>query len=252
VSGLQDLETARSKLLGADISDEDVVGESEYRALVADIMTAIADIHDREAEESSAESAPVTLPGAAQGQGTVQARTPATVAAGTYVTFPNPMAKNPMGPQGAFPITSRYGNPRGHRRHYGVDVGVAPGTALYASLAGSVTAGNMGGYGCYIDIDQGDGWVARYAHLLGPGQLDDYPEGGTLVATGDTVTRGQLIGRSGGTKSTREKPNPCAGNSRGPHLHFELRYQGATVTPEDVLVALGEITPAEWNRMWGS
>jgi len=66
-----------------------------------------------------------------------------------------------------------------------------------------------GGYGNYIDINHGNGWVTRYAHLS---QFK--------VNSGDYVQQGQLIGIMGST-----------GRSTGPHLHFEIRYNGTPLNP---------------------
>jgi murein DD-endopeptidase MepM/ murein hydrolase activator NlpD len=119
-------------------------------------------------------------------------------------------------------IGSRFG-PRLHpilgfvRMHHGVDVGARTGTPVRAAGPGKVIrAGNAGAYGNLVAIDHGDGSETRYAHLSK-----------TLVETGATVRRGEVIGEVGNT-----------GLSTGPHLHFELRVDGSPVDPAPWLPAL--------------
>ena len=58
-------------------------------------------------------------------------------------------------------------------------------------------------------IDHGDGYSSLYAHMSA-----------RYVSAGDSVSKGQMIGRVGST-----------GNSTGPHLHFEIRYYGEKKDP---------------------
>ena len=114
-------------------------------------------------------------------------------------------------------ITSGYGmrqdphtKSRKLKKHSGIDYGVKKGTPVYASADGKVThTGKDKDYGNYVIITHGDK-STLYAHLS---RID--------VRPGQTVTQGQRIGLSGG------KPGDTgAGNSTGPHLHFELRDNG--------------------------
>ncbi|AKM84519.1 MAG: peptidase M23 family protein [candidate division Kazan bacterium GW2011_GWA1_50_15] len=94
--------------------------------------------------------------------------------------------------------------------HKALDLNRLNGWGIYASAAGIVrTYSVRGGYGNYIDINHGNGWVTRYAHLS---QFK--------VNSGDYVQQGQLIGIMGST-----------GRSTGPHLHFEIRYNGTPLNP---------------------
>ncbi|MFP1627956.1 peptidoglycan DD-metalloendopeptidase family protein [Streptomyces sp. 5K101] len=86
--------------------------------------------------------------------------------------------------------------------HTGVDFPVPTGTAVKAVAPGTVvSAGWAGAYGYEIVVRHRDGRYSQYAHLSA-----------LTVRTGQKVTAGQRIARSGST-----------GNSTGPHLHFEIR-----------------------------
>lgn len=99
--------------------------------------------------------------------------------------------------------------------HLGIDLAAASGAPIYATDNGLVVyAGSIGGgYGLMIMIDHGNGYHTLYAHLSK-----------ISVYCGQSVNKGNLIGLSGST-----------GNSTGPHLHFEVRYQGGFVNPWYVL-----------------
>lgn len=104
-------------------------------------------------------------------------------------------------------VSSGFG-PRWGRLHAGVDISVGVGTPVGATKAGTVTfAGTAGGYGYAVYIEHDGGVVSRYGHLSK-----------IQAARGQSVKAGQQIGLSGGAKGA-----PGAGNSRGPHLHFEIR-----------------------------
>ena len=106
-------------------------------------------------------------------------------------------------------LTSGFGY-RWGRMHEGIDVAVAEGTPLLAAASGTVImAGYNGGYGNYTCIDHGSGLSTCYGH-----------QSGFAVTAGSSVTQGQVIGYSGNT-----------GSSTGPHLHFEVRINGAAVDP---------------------
>lgn len=113
-------------------------------------------------------------------------------------------------------MTGRYGEDRGNRRHAGVDYAVPVGTGVKAAAAGTiVTVGQLPGYGNVVIVDHGGGTTTRYAHLS---QM--------LVANGQSVGQGEVIGMSGGARGA-----PGAGNSQGPHLHYEVRQGGRAVDP---------------------
>jgi murein DD-endopeptidase MepM/ murein hydrolase activator NlpD len=74
-------------------------------------------------------------------------------------------------------------------------------------------ASARGGYGAAVEIDHGAGLTTLYAHASE-----------VLVRAGDTVEPGQAIARVGHT-----------GRATGPHLHFEVRLDGAPVDPARAL-----------------
>lgn len=104
-------------------------------------------------------------------------------------------------------ITSRFGYRTDPftgktKYHNAIDIGTPSGTALRAANSGTVVAVSYeysGGY--YIAIDHGGGFSTRYFHLSAQ-----------YVSVGQTVARGELIGRTGSSGAA----------VTGPHLHFEL------------------------------
>lgn len=101
--------------------------------------------------------------------------------------------------------------------HLALDIGAALGEPISASDSGVIVfAGwSTGGYGNAVAIDHGNGYQTLYAHL-----------NSVSVRCGQSVSQGQNIGYGGST-----------GNSTGPHLHFEIRFQGGFVSPWYVLPA---------------
>jgi murein DD-endopeptidase MepM/ murein hydrolase activator NlpD len=95
--------------------------------------------------------------------------------------------------------------------HRAVDVANAIGAAILASDGGyvSFTGWTDVGYGYLVVLDHANGYRTYYAHL------NDY-----FVVEGQAVEAGQVIGEMGST-----------GNSTGPHLHFEVRYNGYPTNP---------------------
>jgi murein DD-endopeptidase MepM/ murein hydrolase activator NlpD len=106
-------------------------------------------------------------------------------------------------------ITSGFG-PRWGRMHQGLDIAAPTGRPITAAKSGTViVAGWSGGYGQLVVIDHGGGLATAYAH-----------QSRIAVKTGDPVTQGGLVGFVGST-----------GHSTGPHLHFEVRVNGAAQDP---------------------
>ncbi len=118
-------------------------------------------------------------------------------------------------------ITSGYGcrmDPFGHsgeKFHTGLDIGVPFGTPVHTTNDGVVTYAAWDTHGCgnKIQIDHGGEIATRYCHLSS-----------ILVAAGDTVSTGEMIGLVGST-----------GASTGPHLHYEMWFGDETRNPLDYL-----------------
>lgn len=113
-------------------------------------------------------------------------------------------------------ISSQFVSSRKHpvtgqwRAHKGIDLAASTGTPVETVGDGVVTfAGTNGGYGKFIKINHGQGFVTAYAHLS---KIN--------VKKGARVTQGQLIGAVGTT-----------GVSTGPHLHYEMYKNGNVVHP---------------------
>jgi murein DD-endopeptidase MepM/ murein hydrolase activator NlpD len=98
--------------------------------------------------------------------------------------------------------------------HKGIDLEAGYGTPVRATAAGTVaSAGWEGGFGIKVDIDHGNGYHTWYAHLSR-----------ATVSVGAQVAKGQPIAFSGST-----------GESTGPHLHYQVMYQGQAIDPQPFL-----------------
>ncbi len=104
--------------------------------------------------------------------------------------------------------------------HSGIDFRAPQGEPVAASARGTVIhAGPNGGYGNLVEMDHGNGFTTRYAHLSR-----------ILVKKGDKVVLGAIVGKVGST-----------GRSTGPHLHYEVRRNDKPVNPAPWLKAGKEI-----------
>lgn len=98
----------------------------------------------------------------------------------------------------------------GNPGHIGLDIAAQMLDPIVAVTDGEVIFAEWGGgYGNLVIVKHEGGWLSYYAHLTE-----------FAVEKGQTVRQGQLLGGAGTT-----------GYSTGPHLHFELRYQGRPVDP---------------------
>jgi len=101
-----------------------------------------------------------------------------------------------------------------NRFHSGIDIVASYGTPVKAADGGQVVqAGYFGGYGYSVMLYHGGGFATWYAHLSS-----------INVSMGQSVQRGQVIGLVGST-----------GWTTGPHLHFEVRINGAAQDPRAYL-----------------
>lgn len=122
----------------------------------------------------------------------------------TNFSWPTPVAARP---------SSHYG-PRRRRFHYGLDLAQPTGEPIYAAFDGVVRISKLNrSYGNLIIIHHDNGLETYYAHMSK-----------RFVSVGDHVKSGDVIGLCGNT-----------GRSFGSHLHFEIRYMGNAMNPEDVL-----------------
>jgi peptidoglycan hydrolase FlgJ len=116
-------------------------------------------------------------------------------------------------------ISSRYGYRKDpftaeKRFHSGIDIAAPKGAEVKAAMSGRVVMNcKMEDYGNVVAVDHGQGVVTLYAH-----------NEKNLVKVGDKVEKGSLIAKVGST-----------GRSTGPHLHFEVRKNGAKVDPMEFL-----------------
>jgi murein DD-endopeptidase MepM/ murein hydrolase activator NlpD len=98
--------------------------------------------------------------------------------------------------------------------HEGMDFMAEMGTPARAAAGGMVIYSDFHSqYGNMVEIDHGNGLVSRYAHLSK-----------RMVKNGDVVLSGGTVGAVGTT-----------GRSTGPHLHFEVRQNGAPLNPVQFL-----------------
>jgi murein DD-endopeptidase MepM/ murein hydrolase activator NlpD len=99
--------------------------------------------------------------------------------------------------------------------HQGMDIANHAAPDVLAADAGVVTVPPFmyGGYGNYVIIDHGNGYRTLYGHMQR-----------IYVVSGQTVARGNAIGKMGST-----------GRSTGTHCHFEVTRNGVKLNPLEVL-----------------
>lgn len=133
-----------------------------------------------------------------------------------------PVASGPVRPSTGrylWPVNGPVTSPFGYRVHpvrgttifhAGLDIAVGSGTPVHAADNGRcIYSGWCGGYGYAVIIDHGDGYSTLYGH-----------NSALYASVGQSISQGQVIAASGST-----------GMSTGPHVHFEVRYNGTPVDP---------------------
>ncbi len=123
-------------------------------------------------------------------------------------------------------LSSRFGK-RNHpvlgyiKMHKGVDFAAPRGTPIYAAGDGVILRANrFSSFGNYVKIRHHSGYETAYAHMKG------FAKG---IRKSKRVRQGQVIGYVGTT-----------GRSTGPHLHYEVLFNGRQVNPLGVKLPAGE------------
>ncbi len=110
-------------------------------------------------------------------------------------------------------VTSNFGF-RKWKHHYGIDLKVHPGDSVYNAFDGVIRiTKRVRDYGNYVVVRHFNGLETLYAHL-----------NKITVNIGDTIKAGIPVGLGGST-----------GRSTGYHLHFEIRYLGNPINPNDII-----------------
>lgn len=189
----------------ASLSDEFLAAEADEAAVREQIKKTETDYFNALAKEQAAAAAAAAAANKTSNSNNSSASSSGGASSGSFA-FPLAYSTG---------VTCAYG-PRVHpingnkSFHYGVDLAAGMNTEIYATKSGTVTGATYGeANGYYVTINHGDGYSSIYAHMT------NY-----VVSVGDSVKQGQLIGYVGTT-----------GWSTGPHLHFEILYNGSNVNP---------------------
>ena len=189
----------------ASLSDEFLAAEADEAAVREQIKKTETDYFNALAKEQAAAAAAAAAANKASNSNNSSASSSGGASSGGFA-FPLAYSTG---------VTCAYG-PRVHpingnkSFHYGVDLAAGMNTEIYATKSGTITGATYGeANGYYVTINHGDGYSSIYAHMT------NY-----VVSVGDSVKQGQLIGYVGTT-----------GWSTGPHLHFEILYNGSNVNP---------------------
>jgi len=103
-----------------------------------------------------------------------------------------------------------------HSSHHGIDFAAAWASPVTATAAGVVKfAGTRSGWGRMVEIDHGNGFVTRYAHMSR-----------IVVKPGQKVNLHDKVGALG-----------SSGRSTGPHVHYEILFKGKPLNPRRFIEA---------------
>ena len=106
------------------------------------------------------------------------------------------------------------------RMHTGIDFGAPVGTPVFAAGDGVVKEARWaGGYGRWLEIQHNGEWATGYGHLSG-----------WAVHPGERVHQGEVVAYVGST-----------GRSTGPHLHYEVIFDGQKINPTGAKVPQGTV-----------
>ena len=119
-------------------------------------------------------------------------------------------------------VTSEYGyRQRFRRNHYGTDLKIQIGDPIHAAFDGRVRiVARQRGYGNVVVIRHNNGLETVYGHLSKH-----------LCEVDQVVKAGDVIALGGNT-----------GRSTGPHLHFETRFMGRPINPEEIFDFTNKVT----------
>lgn len=121
----------------------------------------------------------------------------------------------------------RYASPRsGNRKHKGIDIAAPLDSPVRTIRSGRITTvGTHRGLGKFIEVDHGGSLTSLYAHL-----------NSTAVKAGQRVRQGEQIGTVGKTGNARHRWIE-------PHLHIEVRQDGAPTDPAAMGLQVADIHP---------
>jgi len=186
----------------------------KFKANEADIVA--APLNGLQEIQTLTAGAPIVIPGGVKPfQARVVEESAGTQSSGSSTgsfayTAPAPAYTAPSG-NFLWPAAANYVSQGFWWGHRGIDIAASIGVPIYAADSGCVSSAGWSnvGYGYMILLNHGNGFQTLYGHL------SQY-----YVDVGQCVSRGQVIGAMGST-----------GNSTGPHLHFEIRVNGAPDNP---------------------
>lgn len=193
--------------LGTDSSDKAIAAKAAAKAAkaVLDARAKARKLKEAEIQKASAPFATAlkTLEASRKAQAAVVASltksTAGKTAAPLYWPFPTSTVTQ-------WPSSS----------HNGTDFGIPQGTPVPATVDGVVVLTGADGQGAWcVHVRRSDGLIVQHGHLS---RID--------AKAGQRVTATNSVGLSGGQPGT-----PGAGNSTGPHLHWELRWDTVWTGP---------------------